>query len=44
MKKNNKRIINSIQNADIKDYEIIIVDDCSNDNTKEILQSFNVKK
>ena len=39
-----KNIIYSIENSGIEDFEIIIVDDCSTDNTRAILKSFNNEK
>lgn len=35
--------LSSLLSQSVKDYEVIIVDDGSNDNTKEIIQSFSVK-
>ena len=36
-----KDIIHAIQNSGINNYEIIIIDDCSTDKTREILKSFS---
>ena len=39
-----KRAINSILNQSYTNYEIIVVDDGSTDNTKEVIESFNEDK
>lgn len=39
-----KRSIASVLNQSYNDFELIIIDDCSTDNTKEIIQSFSDKR
>jgi glycosyltransferase involved in cell wall biosynthesis len=36
-------LLNSLLNQDYDHYEIIIVDDCSTDNTSSIIQNYNIK-
>ena len=38
-----EKTINSLLNQDFTDYEIIVIDDGSNDNTYRILQQFKTK-
>lgn len=39
-----KRAIRSVLEQTFNDYEIIIIDDCSTDNTKQVVQDFNDKR
>ena len=39
-----KETIQSVINQTYENWELVIVDDCSNDNTEEIVASFNDKR
>jgi len=39
-----KKVIYNLQHYSFNDYEILVVDDCSNDGTSEILEQINLKE